>query len=120
MGTWKGLPELNDSLREMALRNNVAYWDMFNVMGGESSMVQWVKHKPPLAGPDYIHFTILGAQTIGSDLAKSFTTYYDFYKLRQHVPSQDVIDFINRDESEDLLHTPYWKLMPRYQPYAIN
>lgn len=121
MGTWKGLPELNDSLRAMALRNNVAYWDMFNVMGGESSMMQWVKHTPPLAGPDYIHFTIIGAQAIGSDLAKSFTIYYDFYKLRQHVPSQDVIDFINREESEnDLLHTPYWKLMPRYQPYGIN
>ena len=120
MGTWKGLPQLNDSLRMMALRNNVAYWDMFNVMGGEGSMAQWVKHKPALAGPDYIHFTFSGAQTIGTDLTKSFTTYYDFYKLRQHVPSQEVIDFVNRDESEDILHTPYWKLMPTYQPFETK
>ena len=118
MGTWKGLPELNDSLRAMALRNDVAYWDMFNVMGGEGSMVQWVKHNPPLAGSDYIHFTFRGAQAIGTELAQSFTTYYNFYKLRQHVPSQDVIDFVNRDESEDLLHMPYWKLLPKYQPYS--
>ena len=48
MGTWHGLPELNDSLRAMALRNKVAYWDMFHVMGGEGSMAQWVKHKPAL------------------------------------------------------------------------
>ena len=117
MGTWHGLPELNDSLRVMALRNHVAYWDMFNVMGGEGSMAQWVKHNPPMAGPDYIHFTFRGAQAIGSDLAKSFTTYYDFYKLRQHVPSQEVIDFVNRDESEDMEHAPYWKRIPQYQLY---
>ena len=117
MGTWHGLPELNDSLRVMALRNHVAYWDMFNVMGGEGSMAQWVRHKPPMAGPDYIHFTFRGAQAIGSDLAKSFTTYYDFYKLRQHVPSQEVIDFINRDASKDMEHAPYWMRMPKHQPY---
>jgi len=79
----------------------VAYWDMFHVMGGEGSMAQWVKHTPPYAGPDYVHFTFKGAQEIGSDLAKSFTTYYDFYKLRQHVPSEKVIEFINLDPKED-------------------
>ena len=117
MGTWRGLPELNDSLRAMALRNRVAYWDMFNVMGGEGSMAQWVKHHPPLAGPDYIHFTFTGAQAIGDDLAKSFTIYYDFYKLRQHVPSQEVIDFVNRDDEEVLKLAPYWMRMPKYQLY---
>ena len=117
MGTWKGLPELNDSLRAMALRNDVAYWDMFNVMGGEGSMVQWVRHQPPMAGPDYVHFTFKGAQEIGSDLAKSFTVYYDFYKLRQRVPSQEVIDFVNRDPSDDSLSMPYWKMLPLYKPY---
>ena len=115
MGTWKGLPELNDSLRAMALRNNVAYWDMFHVMGGEGSMAQWVKHKPPLAGPDYVHFTFRGAQEIGNQLAKSLLTYYDFYRLRQHAPSQDIIDFVERDKSQDSLQMPYWKLTPFYK-----
>ena len=118
LGTWKGLPELNDSLRSMALRNDIAYWDMFNVMGGEGSMVQWVKHKPALAGPDHIHFTFSGAQEIGSDLSKSFTTYYDFYKLRKRLPGQSVIDFINRDKSEDSLRMSYMNKMPIYQPFA--
>ena len=117
MGTWKGLPELNDSLREMALRNDVAYWDMFNVMGGEGSMAQWVKHKPPMAGPDYVHFTFKGAQEIGGDLAKSFTTYFDFYQLRQRVPNQDVLDFVNRDKSEDAMRMPYIKMIPSYKPF---
>ena len=116
MGTWKNLPELNDSLRAMALRNNVAYWDMFNVMGGEGSMTQWVRHSPPLAGPDYVHFTFKGAQEIGSNLAKSFTTYYDFYKMRQHVPSENVIEFINLDQREDSIRTAGRLKMPFYKP----
>ena len=118
MGTWKYLPELNDSLRVMALRNNVAYWDMFHVMGGEGSMAQWVKHNPPMAGPDYIHFTMRGAQQIGANLARSFTTYYDFYKLRQHVPSDKVIEFVNLDPVEDSIRTSRRIKLPTYNPYG--
>ena len=120
MGTLKGLPELNDSLRAMSLRNDVAYWDMFNVMGGEGSMAQWVKHNPPMAGPDHVHFTFRGAQEIGSDLAKSFTTYYDFYKLRQHVSSEKVIEFINLDSKEDSIRTSGRIKMPYYQPRFLK
>ena len=118
IGTWKNLPELNDSLRVMALRNNVAYWDMFHVMGGEGSMAQWVKHNPPMAGPDYIHFTFRGAQEIGTNLARSFTTYYDFYKLRQHVPSEKVIEFVNLDRVEDSIRTSKRIKLPTYHPYG--
>ena len=120
MGTWKGLPELNDSLRAMALRNKVAYWDMFNVMGGEGSMAQWVQHTPALAGPDYIHFTFTGAQEIGSDLAKSLTNYYDFYQLRQRVPSDKVIEFINLDKTEDSIRTAGRLRLPTYEPFRNN
>ena len=95
--TWKGLPELNDSIKALALRNDVAYWDMFHVMGGESSMAQYVKHRPPLGSPDHIHFTFLGAQEIGDNLAKSLITYHDFYKLRQRLPNDSLVQFMNKD-----------------------
>ncbi len=120
ISTWHGLPELNDSLRAMTLRNKVAYWDMFNVMGGEGSMVQWVKHKPALAGSDYIHFTFTGAQEIGSNLARSLTIYYDFYKFRQSVPSDKVIEFVNLDPKEDSLRTIGRIKLPFYDPYGIK
>lgn len=97
IGTWPGLPELNDSLKAMTLRNEVAYWDMFHVMGGEGSMAQYVKHRPPLAGPDHIHFTLLGAQEIGNDLAKSLIIYHDFYELRKRLPEEEVIEFMSKD-----------------------
>ena len=117
MGTWPTLPELNDSLRSMSMRKGIAYWDLFHVMGGEGSMAQWVKHKPALAGPDYIHFTFNGAQEIGAQLAKSFTTYYDFYKLRQNVPSEKVIEFVNLDWKEDSIRTAGRPKLPTYQPF---
>ena len=97
IGTWKGLPELNDSLKAAALRNEIAYWDLFNVMGGEGSMAQYVKHSPALAAPDYIHFTFKGAQEIGDDLAKSLITYYNFYKLRQRLPDDSISEFMHKD-----------------------
>ena len=97
--TWKGLPELNDSIMAMALRNDVAYWDMFHVMGGEGSMAQYVRHNPPLAGKDYIHFTFLGAQEIGNDLAKSLIIYHDFYQLRQRINDDAMLnEFMNKDQ----------------------
>ncbi len=88
--TWPHLPEMVDSLKATALRNDAAYWDLFRMMGGENSMAQWVKHSPAYAGPDYIHFTPAGAQRVGEALSRSFLTYYDFYQLRKTLPAQRV------------------------------
>ena len=86
--TWPRLPELVDSLKATVLRNDAAYWDLYRMMGGENSMVQWVKHNPALAGPDYIHFTSAGAQKVGETLTRSILTYYDFYQLRKTYPQE--------------------------------
>lgn len=96
MQTWPLLPETNDSLKALALRNRMAYWDMFHVMGGENSMEQWVNHNPPLGGPDYIHFSNRGAAEIGTMLAHAFNTYYNFYKIRQTIPGDSVLNFIRK------------------------
>ena len=50
-----------------------------------------------MAGPDYIHFTFLGAQEIGNDLAKSLLLYHDFYQFRQDLPNDSVAAFMNKD-----------------------
>ena len=88
--TWPRLPELVDSLKSTALSNNAAYWDLYRMMGGENSMTQWVRHKPPYAGPDYIHFTPAGAEKVGDALSRSLLTYYDFYQLRKTLPAERV------------------------------
>ena len=62
MITYPLLPSINDALKEMCLANNVAYWDMFEAMGGKNSMPYWVEQK--LAGSDYTHFTFSGSKLI--------------------------------------------------------
>jgi lysophospholipase L1-like esterase len=81
--TYPFLPELVESMQRTANQNNAAFWDMFKVMGGSGSMIDWVKEKPSLATPDYIHFTPRGADKIGEILFDALMKYYDFYKFRQ-------------------------------------
>jgi lysophospholipase L1-like esterase len=40
-------------------------------MGGENSMASWVTADPPLAAPDYVHFSPKGARTVAELLMKS-------------------------------------------------
>lgn len=89
--TWPMLPELVDSLKTTCLENGVAFWDTFRMMGGVGSMVQWVKHEPALAGPDYIHFTTRGSQEVGTALSRSLLMLYDFYRFRQ-THSEELIE----------------------------
>ena len=93
--SWPRLRMLNDSLRVHCLENGVAYWDTFGMMGGEGSMFHWVHHKPPLAGPDHIHFTHRGAAEVGSALARSLLTYYDFFRLRRDLPEAAVQEYMD-------------------------
>lgn len=72
-----------DSLRVSANACGAAYWDIYGAMGGENSMVQWVRAQPPLAGSDYIHFTLAGAQRVGEMFCDAFFLYYDFYRWRE-------------------------------------
>lgn len=81
--TYPWLPALNNALKETVNQNNAVYWDMFNVMGGENSMLSWVKHSPKWAGSDYIHFTEDGANQIATLLSDAFMLHYKFYVTRK-------------------------------------
>lgn len=71
MKTYELLPYLNEKLKEICTTNNVAYWDMFQAMGGENSISHWVNEN--LVGGDYVHFTPKGTKYI-SELF--FTSLY--------------------------------------------
>jgi lysophospholipase L1-like esterase len=77
MITYELLPFLNQSLKDVCNNNNVAYWDMFQAMGGKNSIGHWVNEG--LVGGDYIHFTPKGTKYI-SELF--FTSLY--LDLKQH------------------------------------
>lgn len=60
--SWPGVSLVRDAMKEAAFSENCGFWDMYEVMGGQNSMVSWVSNDPPYAGPDYTHFTPLGAR----------------------------------------------------------
>lgn len=79
--TYPNLPMYIDALKEMCADAGVAYWDVYAVMGGENSMVSWVKQG--LAGSDYIHFSTKGAKKVAGIFNNSFMLYYDYYHFRK-------------------------------------
>lgn len=100
MRTYPALPAIIDTLRSNANRAGAAYWDLYQVMGGNNSMVEWVRSG--YAGKDYIHFTHKGADEVGNLLAQSLLLYYDYYKWRKKPLTEqltpDVIERLMRDE----------------------
>ena len=96
MQTYPYLPALNEALKETVIKNKGIYWDMFHVMGGENSMVSWVKHSPPWAGSDYIHFTEAGANQIAITLSDAFMVHYKFYATRKVCDPALIEQFMGR------------------------
>ena len=75
------LPDLTAKLAQTCDEHGVAFWDMYDVMGGWNSMIAWVEHQPQLAGTDYVHFTTRGANRIASILWKAIKMNYDYMLL---------------------------------------
>lgn len=60
--TYPLLPYLDQQLKHRCTSNGVAYWSMFDAMGGENSMQYWVEQL--LAANDYTHFSPKGSRII--------------------------------------------------------
>ena len=66
MTTYPLVPYMDKLLKKMAEEEQIAYWSMYDAMGGKNSMVHWVE--VGLAGSDYVHFTRAGANKVGKIL----------------------------------------------------
>jgi lysophospholipase L1-like esterase len=62
--SYPAVDEVRNVMKEAALNNGCAYWDMLEAMGGLNSMPSWVYSDPPLASKDFIHFNMRGARVI--------------------------------------------------------
>jgi lysophospholipase L1-like esterase len=77
------VPLVRDAQRNAALRTGSVFWDLYEAMGGENSIVNWVNQRPALAGRDYTHFSARGAQRVGEMFYKSLMIEYLNYLKRQ-------------------------------------
>lgn len=85
MESYPLIPALKLALRNEMLSRGAGYWDLYDVMGGEGSMVQWVEAEPALAVKDYIHFTPKGASWVGKRLAAALEILQQQYEEAKEV-----------------------------------
>jgi len=74
---------IRDAQKNAALATGCAFWDLYEAMGGQNSMVSWVNVTPPLASTDYTHFTSRGARLVGEMFYKALIKAYNDYKIRE-------------------------------------
>ena len=100
--TYAGLNMTIKALREVALDNGAAYWDMHRVMGGNGSMIKWVNKEPALGFTDHIHFTRRGAAYMGDLFCAALRMHYDYFKFRDrhHISDEKLKDIHEWKKSE--------------------
>ena len=72
--SYLNIPTILEAQKRAAQEAGVTFWDSYNAMGGESSIVKWSERKPALAQKDYVHFTYPGADTLSKIMAKALFT----------------------------------------------
>ncbi|HRG39068.1 MAG TPA: hypothetical protein PK289_11100 [Bacteroidia bacterium] len=70
--------------RKMAEENNLAFWSLYNAMGGNGSMVKWVEGDTVLANKDYTHFNFKGAHKVGKMLFNKLMIEFNDYNKKQN------------------------------------
>ncbi len=66
--TRKVILDLVEAQRRLAHLHHVAFFDMFEAMGGKGSMARWLKLSPPLGTADMTHPTPAGGEVLGNIL----------------------------------------------------
>jgi lysophospholipase L1-like esterase len=70
--TATGIDNLVKTQAETAYRNNAAFFNLYQSMGGPGTMVRWADSSPALANKDYVHPNFLGADALGNMLYEAF------------------------------------------------
>ncbi len=78
--SYPAVAKIRDAQRNAAFRANCAFWDLYEVMGGQNSMPSWVFAKQPLAIKDFTHFTQKGANIVAEMLYETLMREYSFAK----------------------------------------
>jgi hypothetical protein len=77
------MPEIHDFTavqEDIAKQTNTAFWNLFEAMGADSSMINMVNSDDPLANKDYTHFKPMGGGYIASYFYYSMLYDYEKYE----------------------------------------
>lgn len=87
MVSYPAVAQVRDITKEEVHKVGGVFWDMYEAMGGENSMPEFVRATPPLAIDDYIHFNRDGAAKMARLFVKSLMKDYNEYKTRMELKS---------------------------------
>lgn len=81
--TMPGLKNLIRFQQALAAETHVAFWNLFQAMGGEGSMASMAENKPSLANYDYTHINARGGKRIAGLLFESLMYGLEQYEKRE-------------------------------------
>ena len=71
----------SEIIKKITKEQGVSYWDFYNIMGGDESIVKWYNYG--LAHTDYLHFTIKGYEIQSELMFNAFLKlYYSYLEVR--------------------------------------
>ncbi|MDQ3045956.1 MAG: hypothetical protein M3R27_00285 [Bacteroidota bacterium] len=76
------VPIMVETQRRLAHENKVAFWSLYEAMGGSGSMVKWVEGDTVYANKDYTHFNFKGAHRAGKLLYNKLMSEYNDYNKK--------------------------------------
>jgi hypothetical protein len=76
------VPLLVEAQKRMAKNNRIAFWSLYDAMGGYGSMVKWVEGDTVFANKDYTHFNYRGAHKVGKLLFSKLMNEYNDYNAK--------------------------------------
>lgn len=69
--------------RNLAIQNKIMFWNMFEAMGGESTMAKWAQAKKPLANKDFTHLTFRGGKQLATLFYRSLSNELNHYAKKK-------------------------------------
>lgn len=81
--TYPMLEKVRDVLKEASFNAGAAYFDLYEAMGGNGSMKEWVEAEKPLAVKDYTHFTDRGVRKAGQWFFNALNKDFQEYEAKQ-------------------------------------
>lgn len=80
MKTDSAVVPLNSAQKRYAIKSESSFVNMYTLMGGDGSMIQWVEQEPARANKDYTHFNHRGAKEAANLIFTQLNQGYEMYK----------------------------------------
>ncbi|MDR2887987.1 MAG: hypothetical protein LBV26_08325, partial [Bacteroidales bacterium] len=82
--SYRNIPAVIGAQQAAAEAAGAHFWNSYEAMGGDSSIIRWALLSPPLAQKDHVHFTDAGADTLAHRLVREMFAYSNTVSAETH------------------------------------